>query len=172
MPEKLDERDISILHLLQMNCKIPTSELSRLVYLSRSAVEKKVIRLERLGYIKRYKAVIDKVNVNKCFLCYMQIELSDCSNKCINTLREFIGSINAVVNAFTVSGPFDFLVYVATANKESYLEIYTQMLNLEGVKSVRSFVVIEELKEANFVDLADLMRKFKYDFPKDWDKLD
>ncbi len=58
-PQDLDQIDLQILQILRINCKNPSSTLAVELKLSQSSCWKRVRRLENLGYIKGYHAVLD-----------------------------------------------------------------------------------------------------------------
>jgi Lrp/AsnC family leucine-responsive transcriptional regulator len=55
----LDEANVSILHELEQDARLPMAELGRRVNMSAPAVAERVQRLERAGVIKGYHAEID-----------------------------------------------------------------------------------------------------------------
>ena len=59
MIEDLDQIDLQILKTLQRNAKLTTKELADIVHLTPTPVFERQKRLERLGYIKKYVAVLD-----------------------------------------------------------------------------------------------------------------
>lgn len=55
----MDEKDRTLLHLLEENCRTPTSELAVLAEMSEEEVKSRISRLESIGAIRRYGAVVD-----------------------------------------------------------------------------------------------------------------
>ena len=62
---KLDEKDIEILKMLQENCKISSREIARKIGSLIPTVYAKIKRMEDLGIIKNYKAVLDSKKLDK-----------------------------------------------------------------------------------------------------------
>jgi len=56
---RLDEKDLQILELLQKNCRSTARKIAEEVGSPITTVYAKIKRMERMGLIKGYKAVID-----------------------------------------------------------------------------------------------------------------
>ena len=63
--ESIDEIDLTILRQLQKNSKITAKELAQILNITISPVYERIKRLEQLGYIKEYVAILDKVLLHK-----------------------------------------------------------------------------------------------------------
>ncbi|MGA2767636.1 MAG: Lrp/AsnC family transcriptional regulator [Candidatus Bathyarchaeia archaeon] len=59
MEAKLDEKDIAILALVQRECKLTAREIARKIDSPITTVFAKIKRMEELGVIKEYRAVLD-----------------------------------------------------------------------------------------------------------------
>ena len=59
MRPELDNKDIKILELLQENCKLSSREIAKEINSPITTVFTKIKRMEKLGFIKGYKAVLD-----------------------------------------------------------------------------------------------------------------
>jgi Lrp/AsnC family leucine-responsive transcriptional regulator len=59
--EALDEIDKALLRRLQQNAKATTKELAIELNLTISPIYERIKKLEKLGYIKEYVAVLDKI---------------------------------------------------------------------------------------------------------------
>ena len=73
--ESLDEIDLTILRHLQKNSKITAKELAQILNITISPVYERVKRLEQLGYIKEYVAILDKVLLNKSITAFCQVSM-------------------------------------------------------------------------------------------------
>lgn len=59
---RLDKKDLEILRLLQDDCKVSTRELASKVGSPVTTVYAKMRRMEDMGLIKAYRAVLDGAN--------------------------------------------------------------------------------------------------------------
>lgn len=73
--EELDKTDLMILRALQQNARLTTKELAAQVHLSTTPVFERQKRLERLGYIRMYVAVLDADKLNRGFIVFCNVKL-------------------------------------------------------------------------------------------------
>jgi len=69
--ERLDEKDLQLLRILQKNAKLTVKELAKEVNLSASPVFERMKRLEQEGYIKHYAAVLEAEKLNRGFTVFL-----------------------------------------------------------------------------------------------------
>lgn len=67
MDHEVDETDRELLQLLIDNARIPADVLARELEIDTSDVERRITRMEDLGIIKAYKAVIDPYMYSQYF---------------------------------------------------------------------------------------------------------
>jgi DNA-binding Lrp family transcriptional regulator len=65
MKFKLDDKDLAILNLVQKNCKMTAREIAKTIDSPVTTVFAKIKRMEKLGVIKGYRAVLDSKKLNK-----------------------------------------------------------------------------------------------------------
>jgi len=59
MEEKIDSLDLSILCLLQSDCRLSISEIARVLKKPRTTIASRLSRLKSLGVIRSYRAILD-----------------------------------------------------------------------------------------------------------------
>jgi len=67
---ELDKIDKKLLSLLQTDTKQTTKELSLLLNLSVTAVYERIKKMERLGIIQQYVALLNRSKINKGFVVF------------------------------------------------------------------------------------------------------
>ena len=67
MTHEVDETDRELLQLIIDNARIPADVLARELEIDTSDVERRITRMEDLGIIKAYKAVIDPYMYSQYF---------------------------------------------------------------------------------------------------------
>src|SRR3954451_13469399 len=87
----IDEKDLSILKLLQHNARITVKEISDKIHLSTTPVHERIKRMEEAGIIKQYATLVDHSKVKKglMVICYVSLKQH---NKTAGT--KFIKAIN------------------------------------------------------------------------------
>lgn len=147
MSEALDGLDRKILRLLQQDSSLSTAAVAEAAGLSASPCWRRIDRLERLGYIKRRVAIIDrrKVGLNAHVFALVKLNAHGRAN-----LDEFAASIQElpeVLECYVLMGPVDFMLRVVAADIEAYERFFFEKLSrLPGVQEINSTVALSEIK--------------------------
>ena len=150
--ELLDETDKLMLRILQKDSHLTVKELAARVHLSPSPTFERQKRLERLGYIERYMAVVDPQKVGNGILVLCNIRLKQHTQSLIQQFMDAVQHIDEITECYNTSGDFDFLIKVYTRNMKAYQQF---MLNTLGtipcVGSLNSIFVIDQTKSTHGV---------------------
>ena len=117
----LDKTDLKILEILQQNCKIRISEISKMVGRGISSVHARIKSLEKSGVITGYRCVIDPAHVDRATLAFIlvRIRYRAPGSEDVLSQRGFCKSIAQhpfVQEVHVLSGEFDVLLKVRTRN--------------------------------------------------------
>jgi Lrp/AsnC family leucine-responsive transcriptional regulator len=115
---KMDQTDLKIISLLQQDGRISMKELGKEVSLSPPAVAERVKRLEDVGIIEGYKAVINNVKVGKpiCVLINASIKPEK-----QDSFLEFAKKSEEIIECNHVTGPHS-MIMKAYLREMSHLE--------------------------------------------------
>ena len=150
----LDETDMQILKILQKNAKLTTKELADAVHLTPTPVFERQKRLERLGYIKKYVAVLDaeKLNLGLQVLC--KVKLKQINHEIADAFVRRIMRIPEVTECYNTSGAYDYLLKVRAKDMKQYQEFVLNKLGeIESLSSIESTFVMSELKQNYGINL-------------------
>jgi len=148
LPEGLDEKDMAILKLLQNNAKMTVREIASAVHLSPTPVHERIKRMEDNGIIQQYTTMINPAKVRKglMVICYVSLNMH---NK--NAGLKFIKSVNEldeIVECYSISGEFDFMLKVMAENMESYYNFHVNQLSqIENINHIQSIFVMGVIKQ-------------------------
>jgi Lrp/AsnC family transcriptional regulator, leucine-responsive regulatory protein len=146
----LDEKDLSILRLLQQNARMTVKEIAAAIHLSTTPVHERIKRMESTGIIKQYAALLDPAKLNKGLTAICYVSLKEHS-KVAGT--EFINAINQmteVVECYNISGEFDFMLKVVCRDMNEYHDFHVNKLsNIENMGHVQSVFVIGVIKQTH-----------------------
>lgn len=150
----LDRTDIRILELLQRDGRLSHVELAERVGLSPTPCTRRVRRLEKLGIIRGYAALVEPKRVGQNVLAFVQIKLERHPDDVVERFRRTLEERPEVVSAHAMTGEMDFLLQVVVTDLDA-LGHFTlhQLLKLPGVRDVRSSLVLETLKAVSRVPL-------------------
>ena len=155
----LDAIDRDILIALQANARLPNNDLAAAVGLSPSPCLRRVRRLEKLGVITGYSALLDRSRVGVGLTAFVSVDIERNRKAETDLLRTQIQALPEVVAAHIVTGDSDFLLEVATANLETFSQFVLGTLNkLPGVKGVRSNISLDVVKHAASLPIPAIER--------------
>jgi len=144
-----DAKDLAILKLLQQNAKATLTDIARQVHLSTTPTFDRIRRMEQQGIIKQYATLIDHVKVRRGLMVICYVSLKE-HNK--NAGTKFIRSIlqmPEVVECYSISGEFDFMLKVLAGNMEEYYHFHVNQLSqAENVGHIQSVFVMGTIKES------------------------
>lgn len=146
----LDEKDLSILRLLQENARITIKEISGKIHLSTTPVHERIKRMEDSGVIKQYATLVDHTKVKRglIVICYVSLQQhsKNAGIKFIKTIHE----LNEVVECFSISGEFDFMLKVACEDMNTYYDFHVNKLSqIENMGHVQSIFVMGIIKQTH-----------------------
>ena len=148
MAYTLDETDLQILKTLQKNAKLTTKELADAVHLTPTPVFERQKRLERLGYIKKYVAVLDPEKLSLGLQVYCKVKLKQINHEIADAFVRRIQRIPEVTECYNTSGNYDYLLKVRTRDMKEYQEFVLNKLGvIESVGSIESTFVMSEVKQ-------------------------
>ncbi|MFC3150151.1 Lrp/AsnC family transcriptional regulator [Litoribrevibacter euphylliae] len=146
--ENLDKLDMSILRELQKNGRITVTELASRVGLSKTPCQVRVKRLEELGYILGYTAIIDQKKLGSRHVAFVQVTMIDTKTNALQAFNDAVREIPEIEQCHMIAGSFDYLLKVRTSNIENYrLVLGEKISNLPFVKQTSTFVVMEDVKD-------------------------
>ena len=144
----LDAKDFSILALLQQNARITVKEISEKIHLSTTPVHERIKRMENDGVIKQYVTLVNHSKVKKglMVICYVSLKAhsKNAGTKFINAINE----MNEIIECYSISGEFDFMLKVVEENMDSYYDFHVNKLSqIENIGNVQSVFVMGVIKD-------------------------
>ncbi|CAA0143613.1 Transcription regulator, AsnC family [Tenacibaculum maritimum] len=150
--DDLDEVDKKILRILQHNSNITTKHLAAKVNLSSSPVFERVKKLEQLGVIKKYIAVLDAEKLDKGLIVFCSVTLKEHTKHIGNKFVKDIQLLPEITECYNISGDYDFLLKVRVKNMRDYQEFVLNRLGIiANIGSAHSTFVIGEIKNTHSV---------------------
>ncbi len=144
----LDAKDIEILKLLQQNARITVKEISETIHLSTTPVHERVKRLEQSGIITRYAAILDAATLGRKLMVICHVSLREHNKIAGSKFIKSILDMSEVLECYSISGEFDFLLKVLTTDMEAYYDFHVNKLSqIENVGKVQSTFVMGVVKQ-------------------------
>jgi Lrp/AsnC family transcriptional regulator, leucine-responsive regulatory protein len=153
---ELDKIDRKILSILQLDARIPITDLAEQVGLSVTPCSERVKRLEKERVILGYHARLDPHALQLSLLVFVEIKLSAKSGVIFEKFKREIIKLPSVLECHLVSGDFDYLVKARIPKMADYRKLLGDiLLTLPGAQESRSYIVMEEVKETLTLPLAE-----------------
>lgn len=151
---ELDKIDKKLLSLLQTDTKQTTKELSLLLNLSVTAVYERIKKMERLGIIQQYVALLNRSKINKGFVVFCHVKLVQHTREYIADFESEVVKLHEVLECFHVSGDYDYILKICVGNMEEYREfMITKLTTLNHIGSTHSSFMIGEVKNTTVFEL-------------------
>ena len=147
MYQQLDRIDRNILVELQKDGRLSNVELARRIGLSATPCLERVKKLEREGFIKGYKAVVDPTKLGQGLLVYVEVTVNKNSPDVFDKFNQAVRQHDEIIECHLVSGNFDFLLKTRVTDMSEYRGVLGDiLLQLPNISESRTYVVMEEVK--------------------------
>ena len=154
----LDKLDKAILRRLQDNGRETYDVIGEQVGLSPSAVLRRVKRLEEVGIIERYVALVAPAKVGLGLTAYLNVRLE--KNTAIHkrspmdAFRESVQTWPEVVECVSLTGEMDYLLQVVVSDMQHYRRfIMETLLKHPSVQDCKTSFVLDRVKGTTSVPL-------------------
>jgi DNA-binding Lrp family transcriptional regulator len=157
--ETLDKFDLAILNELQTDGRLSNAELANRVGLSAAPCWRRVRALEESGFIKGYRAEIDRHKIGLGVLAFVRLDADRNAGDVLRGLEEAIRAIPEVVSCHYISGTGTFELQVVSRDLNSFSQFARDVLiNLPNVKDLHTSFSLGEVKASSALPLAHLKR--------------
>jgi Transcriptional regulators len=149
-PLVLDDKDWAILKLLQHNARITVREIADQIHLSTTPVHDRIRRLEQQGIIAQYTALLNAAKLGKKLMVICHVSLRVHSKIAGSKFIKAIMDMPEILECYSISGEFDFLLKVITTDMESYYDFHVNKLSqIDNVGHVQSTFVMGIVKQTH-----------------------
>jgi Lrp/AsnC family transcriptional regulator, leucine-responsive regulatory protein len=153
--QELDEIDRRILALLQANARVANIELAEKVGLSPSPCLRRVRELEEEGVIRRYVTLLDPTRVGLPVSVFVNVTLDRQIEPALERFEAAILKRPEVMECYLMTGDFDYLLRVVTADLSAYERFLVENLTrVPGVASIRSSFALKQVKYSTALPLV------------------
>jgi Lrp/AsnC family leucine-responsive transcriptional regulator len=149
-PVPLDEKDKSILRLLQDNAKMTVREIAEKVHLSTTPVHERIKRMEETGVILQYATLVNHSKIRKGLMAICYVSLKEHNKKSGSRFIKTINELPEVIECYIISGEFDFMLRVAVENMDAYYDFHVNKLGqVDNIGQVQSTFVMGVIKQTH-----------------------
>ncbi|MBR3532098.1 MAG: Lrp/AsnC family transcriptional regulator [Bacteroidaceae bacterium] len=147
MLQELDQTDIKLLQILQENCKYTTKELAQMVNLSTTPTFERIKRLERLGFIRGYVAVLDGERLDRNFIVFCNVSMRQINRDIAMQFAKAVQEWDEVTECYNVSGDGDYMLKVCVSSMHQYQQfVINKIGGFPHVAHIQSIFAMDTLK--------------------------
>jgi len=151
---KLDEKDKAILRIMQENCKLSTKEIASGLATPITTVYTKIKRLEELGLIRGYRAILDGGKLDRgtvafvlASVAYTHPQLGITSSQ--REVTKEISRFPEVQEVHIISGDWDIMLKIRARNVEEVGRFVVDKLRaVRGIEKTLTCMVFDTAKES------------------------
>ena len=144
----LDDFDHAILRHVATDGRIAVVELARRIGLSKSPTQVRLRRLEELGVITGYRAVLDPIRIGQAHVAFVEVKLSDTREAALQAFNRAVLTIPEVEECHMIASRFDYLLKVRSSDIQAYRRVLAERLSaLPHVASTSTYVAMEAVKD-------------------------
>lgn len=151
---EIDKIDLNILKIMQENGRITNLQLSQNIGLSPAPTLERVRKLEHLGYIKSYHALVDEEKLGLGIKTFIQVSLDFHQNDTIQIFLEEINAIKEITECHHVTGQCDFILKAYVKDIKTYEQLIMQKISkIKVVKTFQTMMIMSTNKKEPIVPL-------------------
>ncbi len=147
MVQTLDDIDLRILRLVQQDCRITNKDLAAQIHLSTTPTFERLKRLERMGFVMRYVAVLDAQKLDRGFQVMCNISMKQINGRIAEDFKQEVMGWSEVAECYNVSGDCDYMMKVFVPNMAAYQRFIIEKVGaLDYIARIQSVFIMDTLK--------------------------
>lgn len=148
----LDEVDWKILKILQSDGRISLSEIARRLDMGSATIHERVDKLERDGYIREYRAVLDPELLGIDVVAFIRVQTETDQ---FSEVAERLAEEDDLQEIHEVTGDTDLLLKTRVREQSDLTDLLHRIGEFEGVTATGTDVALRSVKEEQKLNLAD-----------------
>jgi Lrp/AsnC family transcriptional regulator len=151
----LDALDLRLLDVVQRQGALSVAEVASKLRLSTTTAWRRIQSLEQHGVIKARVALLDRNALGLDVTMFAHVKLASTGREAISKFEEAIRDRAEVLECYTLTGEWDFLLKIVTRSIKAYEAFYLDYLSrIPYVQSVNSSVAVTVIKESTALPLG------------------
>lgn len=150
----MDATDKKILEILQENAMMTAKEMAQKLSLTTTPIYERIKKLQNLGVIKQYVALLDADLLGKSIIVFINITIKDHQREKRDQFVQQMEQLTAVTEFYHTSGSYDFLAKVRFSDIKSFRDfLVDDVASIHNISDIESQIVLEEIKYSTKVIL-------------------
>lgn len=135
----IDNLDGKLLARLKQNSRVSTSELARILGVSRTTIQDRIQRLEKKQVIAGYTVILHKQYTRMLIKAQVMIQINP---KLAAEVGKALRLVDEIKILHAVSGPYDLIAEIAAETTEEIDKTLDSIGNVAGVEKTMSSIVL------------------------------
>jgi len=149
---KLDDLDRKILHEVQLNNQLSSTQLGERVGLSPTSVQRRLARLRRDRVITGDISVVAGAELGRTLTMIVAVKLERERADIIDHFKKSVRREPVVMSAYYVTGDSDFMLIISARDIKEYEEFTRTFLHDNpDIKGFKTTVVMDQIKAGFYV---------------------
>ena len=145
---ELDRVDIGILRHLQSDGRLTNAEIAKAVNVSPATCHRRTQALFQAGHIARVTGQVNPISVDLGTLVMVGVVLDRSTPESFAAFEDAVSDMGELLDCHLVAGDFDYLLKIRVRDMKDFNTMHGKMLiALPGVRQIRTFFVLKEIKE-------------------------
>jgi Lrp/AsnC family transcriptional regulator len=151
----IDRLDLRLLDILQRQGALSVAEVAAQTKLSTTTCWRRIQQLEQNGVIRARVALLDRNALGLDVTIFAHVKLATTGRDALAEFEAAIRDRTEVLECYTLTGEWDFLLKIVTKNIKAYEAFYLDYLSrIPCVRSVNSSVAVTVIKESTALPLG------------------
>lgn len=151
---KLDVTDKKLLNILQENSDYSLKELSGKLNLTMGPINERIKKLKKAGVIDRYIAVVNGDLIGKGLISFCAVRVDKHKMEQLKGFEDKVQEMNEVLECFTVSGEYDYLLKVVSKSMDDYQDfVINKLSRLDMIQNMNSQFAMKKVKHGHKLHL-------------------
>ena len=150
-----DRFDQAIMRTLAEDGRISITELAKRIGLSKSPTQARLRRLEEIGAIRGYRAILDPITLGLDHVAFVEVRLSDTREAALAKFNAAVAKVPEIEQCHLIAGNFDYLLKVRTHDMRSYRRVLADHIStLPYMAGTSTYVAMQAVKEDGLADVT------------------
>ena len=146
----MDAIDRKILKVLQSDARASLQQVGQAVGLSASPCWERIKKMELAGVIEGYTVRLNPQALGLSDTVLVQLTLDSHTDNTLEKFGEVLATIPEVLEAYLVSGEYDYLLRVVVKDTRDYERLLREKLyKIKGIRHSKSSFVLRTMKKAD-----------------------
>jgi len=154
MSEKLSERDMAILSMLQKDATLSSQEIAEKLHMSQSPCWRRMNALKESGVIQKSVSVLDRKKLGLDIIVFTTINLSVTGRNKLLDFEKQVRVFPEVLECYTMAGTWDYMLKIVAKDIHHFEHfIREKLMRLESIGECHSHIAVTEIKNTSELPL-------------------